>query len=401
MIEDVIKIDKETIKDISKNLFDNIHTKEEYISFMLNYLQNKYPYTNVYSDNVNYKLSSQSRRYLELATSITYNGDSFKIYPYNANEKQASNYYVNILKEIINYHINYKVSYEEAFNIYINEYNNANQNIIEDLKTKKMMPYYGMPSFMYEKACYLICCAVAIDTNIPFDAYEQMKAFMEKYPEENNNFMRICSYYSDEFKRDYDSFEKNYLRMLEYEKSLVPKAKEVWSNFLTDVNSHDNSKFAYLAHTFTSGEAPPDKMEKVCTSLLTESIQTIGDFGLLYNANNIVDEICSDDAGSWEVTKDEFIERDMPKSWQFPSDENKTIFYEYPKISKILLPQTLINEFEYSKNNLYSEIVLTNYPKPIGVFYTDKCKDINKVTSYASKYNLPLIHITKEKIRFF
>ena len=50
----------------------------------------------------------------------------------------------------------------------------------------------------------------------------------------------------------------------------------------------------------------------------------------------------------------------------------------------------------------YSEIVLTGKVHPIGIFYEDICKDVEKVKAYAEKYNLPLIYIgMREKVYIF
>ena len=188
--------------------------------------------------------------------------------------------------------------------------------------------------------------------------------------------------------------EDIFLKILEFERSLEPYAKQKWAEFLTNPINHDSSHYAYLAHTFTGGEVDPSKMHKVCTSLLTENIQTIGEFGLLFGADNNFDECCCEDAGSWEISKDEYIDRDLLKNWQYPSTEDNTLFYEFENVSKILLPQDIESSVLEGGIVTYSEIVLTGNVHPIGVFYTDKCKDIEKAKQYAEKYNLPLIHIT-------
>ena len=95
-----------------------------------------------------------------------------------------------------------------------------------------------------------------------------------------------------------------------------------------------------------------------------------------------------------EISKDEYIDRDLLKNWQYPSTEDNTLFYEFENVSKILLPQDIESSVLEGGIVTYSEIVLTGNVHPIGVFYTDKCKDIEKAKQYAEKYNLELIHIT-------
>ena len=221
--------------------------------------------------------------------------------------------------------------------------------------------------------------------------YHSKIVFPIKYEE---TYKEIFPYYSENFKNEYSKFEENYLKILEFERRLEPYAKQKWTEFLTNPINHDSSHYAYLAHTFTGGEVDPSKMHKVCTSLLTENIQTIGEFGLLFGADNNFDECCCEDAGSWEISKDEYIDRDLLKNWQYPSTEDNTLFYEFENVSKILLPQDIESSVLEGGIVTYSEIVLTGNVHPIGVFYTDKCKDIEKAKQYAEKYNLELIHIT-------
>ena len=247
---------------------------------------------------------------------------------------------------------------------------------------------------MLKKAGFILKCASKLTSDIPVDIYNEMTSFLEKYPPYEETYKEIFPYYSEDFKNEYNKFEENYLKILEFERNLEPFAKQKWTEFLTNPQNHDSSHYAYLAYTFTGGEVDPSQMHKVCTSLLTENIQTIGEFGLLFGADNNFDECCCEDAGSWEISKDEYIDRDLLKNWQYPSTEDNTLFYEFENVSKILLSQDIKSSVLEGGIVTYSEIVLTGNVHPTGVFYTDKCKDIEKAKQYAEKYNLPLIHIT-------
>lgn len=47
-----------------------------------------------------------------------------------------------------------------------------------------------------------------------------------------------------------------------------------------------------------------------------------------------METMCTDDAGSWQVNKKEFIERGCPRNWQLTKLDGETVFYEYPLNSK-------------------------------------------------------------------
>ena len=370
MIEEVIKKDIDFVDDSYKDLLKKVTSKGEYSLIMLVYLKSKYPFTNVVTDfdAIDHRLQMQISRYYNLVCSVKINNDSFKIYPFEASNQQKAFYYENVLKSIIDYHINSNIPYEEVFEIYIDSYKNEIIKIQDDLKSKKIIPYYGLPSFMLKKAGFILKCASKLTSDIPVDIYNEMASFLEKYPPYEETYKEIFPYYSEDFKNEYNKFEENYLKILEFERRLEPYAKQKWAEFLTNPQNHDSSHYAYLAHTFTGGEVDPSKMHKVCTSLLTEN--------------------------SWEISKDEYIDRDLLKNWQYPSTEDNTLFYEFENVSKILLPQDIESSVLEGGIVTYSEIVLTGNVHPIGVFYTDKCKNIEKAKQYAEKYNLPLIHIT-------
>lgn len=393
MIEEVIKKDLKTVSDIDKDMLSRVSNKEEYHSIMLNYLKRKYPYTTIVSNNIEFELQRGCNDYFDFVSSIEYYDNKFKIYPFTGSKDQKKFYYEKVLEKIINYHLETGISYEEIIKIYTDSYKNEVEKIKSNLKNMQMLPYYGTPSFMLKKAGYILKCASKLTSDIPIDLYNNMMAFLNKYPPYKEFYQETFPYYTEEFKRGYIEFENNYLKILEFEKSLVPLAKKIWEDFLTDPKNHDDNHYAYLAHTFSYGEVDPREINKVCTSLLTEDIQTIGEFGLLFGADNNFDECCSEDAGSWEITKEDFIDRNIPKQWQYPSHESKTIFYEYENISKLLLPQDIVKDVLNGGIVTYSEIVLTGKVHPIGVFFTDICKDVEKVKAYAEKYNLPLIHI--------
>ena len=77
--------------------------------------------------------------------------------------------------------------------------------------------------------------------------------------------------------------------------------------------------------------------------------------------------------------------------------DGQCIWYEYPKNSKIIMPEEFEKECKEKNSNKnfwhYSEIVMNKNAKPIGVFYTDECQNLEEVELYAKKFNLPLVKI--------
>jgi len=48
----------------------------------------------------------------------------------------------------------------------------------------------------------------------------------------------------------------------------------------------------------------------------------------------------------------------------------------------------------------YSEIFLNKNARPIGVFYTNDCQNIEELKMYAERNNLPLVEIDVKKSKF-
>ena len=53
----------------------------------------------------------------------------------------------------------------------------------------------------------------------------------------------------------------------------------------------------------------------------------------------------------------------------------------------------------YDEYLSYSEIFLKKDAKAIGVFYTDKCQNIEEIEKYTKEHNLPLVNISLIKQR--
>ena len=148
-------------------------------------------------------------------------------------------------------------------------------------------------------------------------------------------------------------------------------------------------------------------MTKACCSLSTNEIDNLmySNYGLIYELTpNSVDTMSTEDAGSWIINKEEFIERGCPTSWQLTDLNGDSVFYEYPQNSKLIMPEIFAEECKEQSLNpdswTYSEIFLNKNAKVIGVFYTNDCNDIDEIKYYAEIHDLPLVHIkTKEQTK--
>ncbi len=151
-----------------------------------------------------------------------------------------------------------------------------------------------------------------------------------------------------------------------------------------------------------------DMPDKEISKLFAKTYDMMYDF----NFDNIV-AIGSDDLGSWDVTKEEFLGQTsewrkygvspINTSWQW-SNKNKC-FFESGLHSTLYLPTTV--EKEAIANDVsYTEIYLYNKDKPIKpikCFYTEDAtkEEINLITELAKEQNLPLeeIYIGNERKR--
>ena len=97
------------------------------------------------------------------------------------------------------------------------------------------------------------------------------------------------------------------------ENALSKDVEKVWKEALTSVSSYlKDGKFAFLAHVITAGNFNPENMHKVCLAYITENTITLPykDYGLIYPIDmDNIHSMCSEDAGSWVIDKNEFIDR--------------------------------------------------------------------------------------------
>jgi len=405
-------IDKIRKKDISQKEYLEILNSINDIIYK-NIIQ-KYPFSNKESKKINSKLSIALKNFYNFHYCVHFGQDKVKVYPISIDEKTAKEIYKNELIAIIQEHIETGEDYENLMNKRIELYHERVKFYKKALMKLEIVPYYGTPEFMYERALYIVECA----KKLPFktedldDILNEMKKFKDAYPvKEKKDFEKCYPYYNIAYKSEYDKFEQLYLKVLEFEETLMPEVSKIWQDYLTDPNNHSNGYFKYIIHTFSEKLVPPNKMHKACCTLATPHLLTIpyGTCGLIYDfEEEAIEAVCPEDAKSWEVDNKAFIERDLPLSWQLTTSN---IFYEEPKVSRILLPtelekiaiannlvhnQELLN---YTNYQAYTEILLNYRARPIGVFYADNCQNIEEVKAYAKRHGLPLIHLSLSELR--
>ena len=360
------------------------------------------------------ELSSLLCRYLTLKNKIIFVDGKIKIYPFTDNLVNIEKKYYEIIKSLQEKRAQTHQDMDFLLEEEIKKIENEMEEFKSKLKSSAMMPYYGNPKYMIGRAKYINECLKNIpNINVNIDSIvSDMEAIDNKYPVNNDfSYRHDKIYIDDSFFYDYDKLEDYYKNVLEIEKQYEPIVLNYWKQYLTDPNSHNESYYRYVMHTFTSGMVNPSEMRKACCSLNTNDliVTPYGNCGLIYDIDiESLDTMCSEDVGSWVINKDLFFERECPNSWQYTNVEGETsIFYEYARNSKIIMPQIFEKE-TLSNNTLengqirtdgrsinYSEIFLNDKAKAKGVFYIDECQNVNEVASFAQKYELPLIHITQ------
>jgi len=425
-INDIINKYKDTeIYEILKKYYINNPVNEEQYNFLLNqikdillkYYLNKYKFKSYISNEKQDELLCTLKSYYSLSKKVRNNNGKIKIYPIRLSNEEHEEIYINIMKQMIDYEINNETNIENIFYIFNKKIKNILKNNKEKLIQMDMEPYYGSPNYMIGRTRFIKECIKQIpnlDLNID-DIINKMEEFEKKYIINNTekHSEEFCDI-DENFYKDYEEIEKCYKIILDIENKLAPIVSAYWKNYLTNPNNHDYSNYKYVMHTFSKGMVDPSLMNKACCSLNTDElvITPYGDCGLIYSFDeDSLETLCTDDAGSWSCSKNDFFERECPGKWQLPNPNETCIWYESYQNSKIIMPNVFEkickeNNISYNgemlnntKSLCYSEIYLNKNAYPVGVFYTDLCMNYDLVEAYAKKYNLPLINISLAKQR--
>ena len=386
---------EEALSNVKKTLVDYYLKKYKYVNYMDDNLHNTL-LLNI-SDILDYNLKAQVR------------DGKFKIYPVKESEEKKKKTYEMIMKKMVDYQIEKDCSFDDVIRSFIE----ATSIELNDIKSRlikgDMEPYYGNAYFLIERSKYIIECVkaipgVSLDLN---DIYSLMTMYEDKYYSGVDEYERDNDFIAPnyQFYEDYDKIEGLYKELTQLEDRLAPVVADYWKKYLTDPSLNED-EYRYVMHSFSAGMVDPAEMRKACCSLHTNKIDNYmyGTSGLIYDIDaESLGTMCTDDAGSWLINKEKFIEDRMPGRWQLPDTHQETVFYENPRISKIIMPEVFERECEEqirtNEGWHYSEIYLNGNAKALGVFYTDDCPNIEEVQRYATKYNLPLVHVPVQRER--
>ena len=353
----------------------------------------------------------------KLRSKIYYDEDnkSYKIIPpketeyeqMSLNEKKdevLEKMYKDITNSLLDKLFNNEGNILSVVGSYNDRMKNKYSTLKETLKEENLEQYYGNETFLKERIYYIKECLEKIISSDKID--ENLKQiFTKSYVEYFSIFNNAKGeYYSTNNERkQYLIVENVYKKALEIENNLSIYMEEIWKKYLTKPEDYkEGEEFHFLLHTVTKKHVEEDKLKKVCATLATNKCSPIlkYDFGYIMEYDyKQVNSLSCEDSGSWVCTKDEFIERGCPNKWQLAEkiNDKEYVFYEYPKISKLILPwdmeEKMVNNNieEYgeafsSKAGFYSEIFFnpTNtLLKVIGYFaLTDEgMKKISEINS--------------------
>ena len=339
-----------------------------------------------------------------------------EIYPWVVEEQDLTSFADKEYYRVSEIFLTSDKTEEQAFEEVTINLSLKNQLIKEKYMQSEIAPYYGSPQFIYERSQYILECMrkIIADESIK----PENKATTNQFIDEANSLVKEieeCTNYLST-QRDNEKYNKiraNFEKLLEFENIILKDIEQIWNEYLTDPKDYEEGKkFAFLVHAHTGRIAKDNERTKCCCTLVTEKCMPIpyGDIGIIcgFNAANI-GTMCTEDAGSWLTSQEEFFDRRLPKEWQFAEiagDNKHRVFYEYPKLSKLILPTTM--EKEMLKNNLkeaekfknksykaYTEIFMVkgvngeNIPVQ-GRFYTSK-KSKEKLKIVDSNYPLIML----------
>ena len=243
---------------------------------------------------------------------------------------------------------------EKVFEETAEDYSKRNEGLKKQFFEHNLAPYYGDPQFICERSQYILEC---MDTLLADkEVKEENKTATRELIEEARELVSSIEECKEKLsnKEDDEIYEKLrtcYRKLLSFEDVISNDVEKIWNDFLTKPEEYkEGERFAFLVHTFTKGVVRADVMNKCCCTLVTDKCLPIpyGDVGVIcgFKKENI-GSMCTEDAGSWVINKEKFYDREIPVGWQFAeyagTDKDK-VFYEYPRVSKLILPTTMERE---------------------------------------------------------
>lgn len=265
-------------------------------------------------------------------------------------ESAADKEYLKISEEFFTT----KKSIEEILEERTTALSSKNKMIKSRFMQCSIEPYYGTPKFICERSQYILQCMEAIiaEQKVKPENKELTKQLIDEARTIVRKIVECETSLSTRQENDkYEEMKMNFEKLLLFEDRISKDVEQIWSEFLTKPEEYEEGKrFAFLVHAYTGEMVGADRLEKCCCTLVTDKCMPIpyGNTGIIcdFKAPNI-GTMCIEDAGSWSISQEEFFERGICVNWQFAensgSGKNK-VYYENPKISKLILPTTMEKE---------------------------------------------------------
>lgn len=301
------------------------------------------------------------------------------------------------------------------------------KSCLQTIKKAGIKDYCGDTTFLLKRMSYIIECVKEVIA--AKEVSESAKTdFQTCLPIMEQFFLEAQECVSSNLSgyQKYVVIETQYKEMLRMENVLSENISEIWKGYLTDLNNFDGTNFHLILHSLTGGLLPPDQMGKMCTTLVCKDCVPVpyGKFGYIVDFDiHQITSMCSEDAGSWVATKDEFIDRGLPDTWQcFEKSggalritggeyvDEPYVWFECPSISKLILPSkmektTIERNIQYRGSALgesstcYNEIYFTKTDVPIkvvGMFVLQE-EELETVSQFMQEnhIDLPLVEVDR------
>ena len=367
---------KQLLKQIVKNEIDSIDQENYGLDF----------------NNENYSFLSQLHISKQYTNHVYEEKDgSYSIYP-NLNRDN----YV-FLDELTNYLVfnNKKISesFQESSNI-IKKYND---NMYQKLLKGKLNTYYGNEKYLAERVATINNGMLFLmNDNISDKDKKRVKLLFDEVSPLISTFMDVIRL--EQSKDNYDKLVSIYKTLLSVEEELSTISEKLWINYMEE----NNIRFV---HSLSENVVPSDQMDKICATVSSKEnfVAPYGNIGYEYNMKmDHIYCISPEDAGSWVVSKEEFIKDGVAINWQYDSTG---LYYEFGGHSKLLTPSYVYSQAKnMDAKYCYTEVVINNKDKSIKpecAFYTDQAteEEISAISEIANKEGIKLEKRTNKKRR--
>ena len=316
------------------------------------------------NNNVYNKFFSQYKKYQEEKIRLkTSSNGNIEIFPWKIEENDIKSSLNEEVLKISELFFSNNITEEEAINQRTTYLEQKNEAVRNTFLQSDIEPYYGTPEFICERSEYILECMNKIISDK--EVKEENKIATRQYIEETKKIVSEINKYKEDLEncRDYDIYLKlkvNFEKLLSFENMISKDIEQIWNEFLTDPKEYkEGEPYAFLVHAYSEKINELRPMNKCCCTLVTEKCMPIpyGDYGVICGFDSVnIGTMCTEDAGSWICSKEEFFDRDMPREWQFAEDvgdKGEKVWYENARVSKLILPTTM--EKEMIENNIHND----------------------------------------------